>query len=132
MIEVTGCAGVMIGRGALVRPWIFRDTWSYLTTGEIPAEPTIVEKCRMIRDHFENMARFRDERTAALQFRKRISWYARTMAPCRILRDGMRMIESRGDFERVLTEFLEWREHYDEGVRAGRVAPIIEEPAVAA
>ena len=30
MIDVTGCAGIMIGRGALVRPWLFRDTWSYL------------------------------------------------------------------------------------------------------
>ena len=36
MIEYTKCAGVMIGRGALSTPWIFRDTWSYLTTGVIP------------------------------------------------------------------------------------------------
>src|SRR5688500_795453 len=41
MIEVTKCAGVMIGRAALSRPWIFRDTWSYLTTGIIPPTPTI-------------------------------------------------------------------------------------------
>jgi tRNA-dihydrouridine synthase len=37
MIDVTGCAGVMFGRGALSTPWIFRDTWSYLTTGTIPS-----------------------------------------------------------------------------------------------
>src|SRR5687767_12957357 len=36
MIEHTRCAGVMIGRGALSTPWLFRDTWSYLTIGEIP------------------------------------------------------------------------------------------------
>ena len=53
MIEVTGCAGVMIGRGALSMPWIFRDTWSYLTTGLIPPPPTIVQKaCQLMRDHF--------------------------------------------------------------------------------
>ncbi len=57
MIEVTKCAGVMIGRGALVRPWIFRDTWSYLTTGVIPEGPTIEEKCAMIRAHFHNIVR---------------------------------------------------------------------------
>ena len=41
MLSYTKCAGVMIGRGALVRPWIFRDCWSYLTTGIIPPKPTL-------------------------------------------------------------------------------------------
>ena len=42
MIEHTGCAGVMIGRGALSHPWLFRDTWSYLTTGVVPEPPAAV------------------------------------------------------------------------------------------
>ncbi len=132
MIEVTGCAGVMIGRGALVRPWIFRDTWSLLTTGAVPQEPTIEEKCNMIRRHFYNLIRFRNERVAVLEFRKRISWYAKTMNPCRCLRDPMREINSIADFERVLTGFLEWRTSYDEAVRAGRIAPVEEDAAEAA
>jgi tRNA-dihydrouridine synthase B len=132
MIEVTGCAGVMIGRGALVRPWIFRDTWSLLTTGAVPAEPTIEEKCNMIRQHFYNLIQFRNERVAVLEFRKRISWYAKTMNPCRSLRDPMREINSVADFERVLTGFLEWRSRYDEAVRAGRIAPVEEDAAEAA
>src|SRR6202012_5375841 len=131
MIEVTRCAGVMIGRGALVRPWIFRDTWSLLTTGVVPAEPTIQEKCDMIRRHFHNLVRFRNERVAVLEFRKRISWYAKTMNPCRCLRDPMRVIDSVADFERVIEGFLEWRREYDEGVRAGRIAPMAEEAEAA-
>jgi len=90
MIDVTGCAGVMFGRGALSTPWIFRDTWSYLTTGEIPEPPTIQEKCQLMRDHFDNLCRFRSERSAVIEFRKRVSWYAKQMNPCRVLRDGMR------------------------------------------
>ncbi len=39
MFEETGCDGVMIGRAALIRPWIFRDTASVLTGGEIPPPP---------------------------------------------------------------------------------------------
>src|SRR5688500_5495171 len=50
MVAATRCAGVMIGRGALSAPWLFRDTWSYLTTGEIPAPPTLEEKCQLMRD----------------------------------------------------------------------------------
>jgi tRNA-dihydrouridine synthase B len=129
MMEVTGCAGVMIGRGALVRPWLLRDTWSYLTTGNVPAEPTVAEKCQMIREHFHNLVRFRNERVAVCEFRKRISWYARTMHPCRMLKDGMREMASAGDFDQVLTTFLDWRLKHDEDVAAGRAAPIAVESA---
>ena len=109
MIQATGCAGVMIGRGALARPWIFRDTWSYLTTGIIPPEPTIAQKCAMIRQHFYNLLRFRNEHAAVSELRQRISWYARAMQPCRPLKDAMRRITSAADFDRVLAEFLAWR-----------------------
>ncbi len=130
MIETTGCAGVMIGRGALVRPWLFRDTWSYLTTGIIPAEPTIEAKCNMIRQHFHNLIRHRNEQIAVLEFRKRISWYAKTMSPCRLLKDPMREINTIEDCERVLTTFLEWRLRYDQDVHAGRIKPIPTEEAL--
>ncbi|HVX85989.1 MAG TPA: tRNA dihydrouridine synthase DusB [Phycisphaerae bacterium] len=129
MIAITKCAGVMIGRGALVRPWIFRDTHAFLTTGIIPPEPSIPEKCAMIRRHFYNLCRFRNERVAVLEFRKRISWYAKTMNPCRPLKDPMREINSPADFEHVVAGFLEWREGYDAAVRAGRIAPLVEENA---
>jgi nifR3 family TIM-barrel protein len=124
MIEVTGCAGVMIGRGALSAPWIFRDTWAYLTTGTLPPPPPIPEKVRLMSEHFHNIVRFRGERPAVLEFRKRVSWYAKQMNPCRILREGMRVIDSRESFERVIREFLDWRLPYDEAVRSGRVAQV--------
>ena len=81
----------------------------------------------MIRSHFHNIVRFRCEMVAVAEFRKRISWYAKTMNPCRMLRDPMRKVESVADFERIVREFLEWRLAYDDGVRAGRIAPIVEE-----
>ena len=124
MLEVTKCAGVMVGRGALVRPWVFRDIWAYLNTGVVSAEPTIEEKCEMMRLHFRGIARFRTEWIAACEFRKRISWYSKTMHPCRMLKDAMREINDAADFERVVAEFLEWRLKYDEDVAAGRIRPI--------
>src|SRR6185312_8459560 len=86
MIEYTKCAGVMIGRGALSTPWIFRDTWSYLTTGVIPEPPTIQRKCQLMWDHFHHMLRFRNERSAIIEFRKRTSWYVKTMHPAKPLK----------------------------------------------
>jgi tRNA-dihydrouridine synthase B len=121
MIEYTKCAGVMIGRGALSMPWIFRDTWSYLTTGEIPAAPTIEEKCALMRAHFYNMIQFRSERSAVIEFRKRVSWYAKQMNPCRMLRQGILVINSAGDFDRCIAEFLDWRLARDERVARGQI-----------
>jgi nifR3 family TIM-barrel protein len=123
MIGATGCAGVMIGRGALSMPWIFHDTWSYLTSGIIPEPPTIERKCRLMQDHFHNMIRFCNERSAVFEFRKRVSWYAKQMNPCRLLRDEMRVINTPADFESAVRRFLDWRLTRDEDVRAGREIP---------
>jgi nifR3 family TIM-barrel protein len=120
MIEYTKCAGVMIGRGALSMPWIFRDTWSYLTTGVIPEPPGIERKCQLMRDHFHNMLRFRNEHAAVMEFRKRVSWYAKQMHPCRMLKDDVRVINTTADLERAIEAFLDWRLKRDEEVRAGR------------
>lgn len=119
MFNHTKCAGVMIGRAALSQPWIFRDTWSYLTTGVIPEEPTVQEKSAMLRRHFHNLVQYRSERAAIIEFRKRISWYAKTMNPCRPLRDPMREINSIADFDRVVDNFLDWRRGYDADVASG-------------
>jgi nifR3 family TIM-barrel protein len=126
MFKETNCAGIMIGRGALSMPWIFRDIWSLLTTGIVPPPPTIKEKCQLMRDHFYHLCEFRNVRTAGLEFRKRVSWYAKQMNPCRILRDPMRTINTPEDFENVIARFLEWRLEHDEQVRTGRAPAEIE------
>jgi nifR3 family TIM-barrel protein len=123
MMEHTQCAGVMVGRGALAEPWIFRDTWSYLTTGAVPPPLSLEAKCQLMRDHFYGMVRFRSERAALCEFRKRVSWYAKTMHPCRQLKDDMRFVDSPAAFEAALARFLEWRAQHDEDVRTGRVTP---------
>jgi nifR3 family TIM-barrel protein len=119
MMQLTGCAGVMIGRAALARPWIFRDTASFLTTGVIPPEPTISEKCRLMRDHFHNMVRHRGERYAVQEFRKRVSWWAKTMHPCRQLKEAMRQIRSPQDFDTAVEQFLGWRLDHDDRFARG-------------
>ena len=126
MIEYTKCAGVMIGRGALSMPWIFRDTWSYLTTGIIPPPPSLEEKCRLMREHFEHICRFQSERNAVVEFRKRVSWYAKQMHPCRMLKEGMREIRSAADFEAVVRRFLDWRAEYDQDLASGKIAAVEE------
>ena len=58
----------------------------------------------LMRQHFDNIVRHQSERNAVVEFRKRVSWYAKTMHPCRMLRMEMRDIQSAADFEDVLSE----------------------------
>src|SRR5690606_27721892 len=57
MIDVTGCDGVMIGRGALGQPWIFRDTAHYLATGEELEPLPRAERARTVLRHFQTLLR---------------------------------------------------------------------------
>ena len=109
MIRATGCAGVMIGRGALSAPWLFRDTWAHLNGRPIPPAPTLEEKCQILRDHFHLHMQFRGGWAAVCEFRQRVSWYAKEMHPCRPLKDAMRTITSPAGFDRAIDDFLRWR-----------------------
>ncbi len=53
MMEQTGCAGVMIARGAIRTPWIFRRAEELLRTGIAGPEPTLMEKIQIVRRHME-------------------------------------------------------------------------------
>jgi tRNA-dihydrouridine synthase len=123
MMNYTKCAGVMIGRGALSMPWIFRDAAALLRGDPPPPAPSIAAKCQLMRDHFDNLCRFENERVAVIEFRKRVSWYAKQMNPCGILRDRVRVIDSAADFDGAVRAFLEWRTQYDEDVQRGKQQP---------
>jgi nifR3 family TIM-barrel protein len=119
MMQATRCAGIMIGRAALARPWLFAEIWSYLTTGAIPPEPSATRKCQLMTLHFQNMIRYRGERYAVQEFRKRVSWWAKSMHPCRMLKEEMRQIQSPAGFDAAVARFLEWRLAHDERISRG-------------
>jgi nifR3 family TIM-barrel protein len=79
MLRETGCQGVMIGRGALSTPWLFRDAWAIQTTGIIPPEPADEQKIDAIRRFFNLMRQYRDDHYALHQIRQRISWFAKRL-----------------------------------------------------
>lgn len=106
MIRRTGCAGVMIGRGALSTPWLFRDAWALQTTGAAPPEPTEREKIAIVRRFFELMRTQRDDRYALYQIRRRISWFAKRLGPCRPLREAVRLAPDAAAVHQALDRFL--------------------------
>ncbi|HKJ95633.1 MAG TPA: tRNA dihydrouridine synthase DusB [Gammaproteobacteria bacterium] len=78
VLDYTGADGVMIGRAAQGRPWIFREIVHYLRTGgrRLPP-PAIAEVHQWMRAHLENVHRFYGERQGVRIARKHIGWYLR-------------------------------------------------------
>lgn len=71
----TGCDGVMIGRAALRRPWIFREARHYLRTGELLDPPTLSERVDLCVRHLRLSVAAKGERKGVIEFRKHLSGY---------------------------------------------------------
>jgi tRNA-dihydrouridine synthase len=125
MIRETGCQGVMIGRGALSTPWLFRDCWSLLTTGEAPPPPTDDEKIAIVRRYFDLMREQRDDRYAMYQIRRRMSWFGKRLAGgcCKPLKEAVRLAAGPEDVYAALDKFLTG------GLRGGFSEPVEQEAA---
>jgi nifR3 family TIM-barrel protein len=75
MIEQTGCAGVVVGRGCLGRPWLFRDLSDAFTGRGTRTLPTLGEVAAMVRRHAELLAGLHGEKHGLTDLRKHMAWY---------------------------------------------------------
>ena len=114
MLERTGCAGVMIGRGAFGNPWIFREAWhAQLVGAGRPAEPlpslSDADRIEVIRAYFQRMREFRDDRHAVHVIRQKISWLGRTVnaGHCKALREGVRLSRTPDEVLAALDAYLD-------------------------
>lgn len=73
-LRESGVAGVVIGRGAMGNPWIFRDVLE-IEKGKRPASVSLNERFAMVRDHYERMLAWKPEKIAVREMRKHIGWY---------------------------------------------------------
>ena len=74
VLDQTGCDGVMIGRAAQGRPWIFREIEHYLATGREMAPPLCSEILAVLKAHLADLYAFYGEETGLRIARKHISW----------------------------------------------------------
>ena len=73
--EKYGVDGIMIGRGAIGSPWIFRDIKHYMSTGELPSPLTVNEKVELARKHFLKSLEVKGEIVGVLEMRRHFSNY---------------------------------------------------------
>ena len=75
MFDSTGCDAVMIGRGAIHNPWIFRQAKEFIKNGIVSPAPDLTEKIDLLIFHLKYSVEYKGERRGVLEMRKHYSGY---------------------------------------------------------
>jgi tRNA-dihydrouridine synthase B len=103
----TGCDGIMIGRAAQGRPWIFDEVNFFLATGESRA-PLALEKVRdIMRAHLEDLYAFYGDETGVRVARKHLSWYFQQHPGQEALRNRLVLIDTPREQLATLLEYFD-------------------------
>ncbi len=104
MLALTGCDGVMIGRAALGRPWIFRHIWHELETGASLPEPTRPQRAAIALRHALQTVTTAacPESVAVRELRGQLTRYALDLPGAVAVRNALVQAESLADLERIL------------------------------
>jgi tRNA-dihydrouridine synthase B len=94
VLDYTGADGIMIGRAAQGRPWIFREIEHYLATGRLLPAPGAGEIHQILRRHLADLYAFYGEQTGVKIARKHISWYTKGLAGAAHFRHAMNQLDS--------------------------------------
>lgn len=79
MLDETGCAAVMIGRGVLGNPWLIKECVEYLEDGTIPKPISIREKIEMMKHNVEELIKDKNEIVGVLEMRTQLMYYLKGM-----------------------------------------------------
>lgn len=109
MMAQTGCDGVMVGRGAMGKPWIFQQIAHYLQTGETLPEPTRADRARLALAHARRWLEtsWMVERQAVLEMRGQISKYQLDEPGSVAIRNQIVRANSLAELEAIIMPILE-------------------------
>jgi tRNA-dihydrouridine synthase B len=118
MLTSTGCAGVSIGRGALLNPWIFFHLQNWERTAEPGELPSYEQRLSFMDRHFHLLVQQRGERFACLTFRKVANWYCKVLKPGREVQQRLVQLESVAFFNETVARLRAqgpppcWQPHF--------------------
>ncbi len=106
MFEQTGVDGIMIGRGSLGNPWIFRNVKHFLENGEKLQPPTMEERKKAMKRHIELSINFKGENVAIHEIRKHISWYTKNLPNSSEFRNVVNHTENSEQLLKLIDEYF--------------------------
>ncbi|MFH1996917.1 MAG: tRNA dihydrouridine synthase DusB [Candidatus Omnitrophota bacterium] len=96
MFDETGCDGILVARGALGNPWIFKSIQKYLKNGTVARSPTLAVKKRVLKKHLSYIARYKETSPACtLGIMGKIAmWYLKGMPGASRMRERIVRVSS--------------------------------------
>ena len=105
-LEESGVDGLLIGRGALGNPWLFRQVKQRLS-GENVTAPTVQERLETALRHYDMLLQWKPERVAVNEMRKHVGWYVSGMRGAAQLRASINLVEDPNEAKDMLRAFAE-------------------------
>ena len=105
MLEYTGCDAIMIGRGALGNPWIFKQLNEYFENGKDIDPPTWQERLEMAKYHLNKLLAFKNERVSVLEMRSHIAWYIKGMPYHKEIKNLIFKAENADEITEILDNY---------------------------
>ena len=102
MMKETGCDLVMVARGALGNPWIFRELTAAYRMESIPDRPGRDERVDMMLRHLDHLVDLKGEKFAVKEFRKFVVWYTKGLKGAARLRQAVNFIDQANELKEVL------------------------------
>ena len=106
VLDVTGADGVMIGRAAQGRPWLFREIEHYLKTGEHLPPAEVMEIHSILLEHLHDLYAFYGPETGFKVARKHISWYTKGLVGSAAFRKEMNVLPSIDQQMQAVNDFF--------------------------
>ena len=120
MVASTGCDGVVVGRGCLGRPWLFRDLADAFAGRPVQPAPQLGVVLDVMREHARLLTEWTDEDRGMKSFRKHATWYLTGYPAGGVLRRRAALVQTLGDLEGILAELDPALELAPNALRAAR------------
>ena len=103
MVEETGCAGVVVGRGCLGRPWLFGQLAAAFAGQPVPPDPELRHVMATFRRHAALLVEAFGERTGCCEIRKHVAWYFKGYAVRRHVRQDLAHVRTLAEVDAQLS-----------------------------
>ena len=104
VMEYTGCDYLMVGRGALGNPWVFREINEFFDKGIISSPPSLDEKCDVLLRHISRVVDYKGEYVGMREARKHTAYYLKGFKNAAKLRNLAFSMETLEDLQNLINE----------------------------